>query len=171
MGSDVRLLCRLFFVTTVCRLVVFAAIALLVGGCTTFVLPVVPSPQPSGSASSAASSGATTGGLRDATTDERSDLARLGMLALGEPAYAFDLPAGRSLVGAVLTYEGAPARRHPGMVVADGSRFALVTCEWDGRGALGVDVGTQGQQGITALRGVLGDELCDPWIVAPTADR
>jgi len=133
--------------------------------------------MPTSQASSAASANSTVStesgvnGLRDATHQERAALAQLGRLELNERALAFDLPKGRSLVGAVLTHEGAPTVRHAGMAVTYESRIALVTCGWDGSDAIGVDVGSAGQRGVAALRQVFGDELCDPWIVSSPGSR
>ncbi|PFG18128.1 hypothetical protein ATK74_2709 [Propionicimonas paludicola] len=145
-----------------------AGLALALTGCS--FLPwesdaTAPEPSSSARVSSAVETPSGAGGLRPATSQERVALSSLGMLELKTSAYAFDLPEGRSLVGAVLTYEGSPNRQHPGLLVTYGSKFALVSCDWDGSNALGVDVGAAGQAGIDALRPVLGDAMCEPWIV------
>lgn len=104
-------------------------------------------------------------GLRAATKSERVALTQLGLLQVDDPAHTYDLPHGRALVGAELTYEGSPTSRHPAMLVTYEGRIALVSCDWDGSDALGVSVGNEGQRGVAALVSVLGEKLCQPWIV------
>lgn len=162
------------FMRTFAQLTSLAASSFLFAACTSlnpFSVGDAPH-EPTGVAS--ASSAATQGGasaLREATAEERVALSNLGMLESNEKAFAYDLSEGRSLIGAVLTYEGQTTRRHPGMVVVYRSKFALVKCDWDGSDALGTDVGVSAQRGITALRAELGDELCDPWILPSTGGR
>jgi len=141
-----------------------AGMALALSGCSFVVTPDRPSVAPTTPSAASASPAAI--GLRAATKPERIALSQLGLLPLDEPAFAYDLPKGRSLVGAQITYEGSPQRQHPGMLVTYAGKFALVSCDWDGSDALGVSVGNEGQQGIAALTAVLGDQLCQPWITA-----
>ncbi len=139
-------------------------VAVALSGCSLINTPDRPPVAPVNPASPGASAIAQLG-LRAATEAERVALTNLGLLQVDDPAYTYDLPHGRALVGAEITYEGSRPQRHPGMLVTYQGRIALVSCDWDGSDALGVSVGNEGQRGVEALVSVLGEQLCQPWIV------
>lgn len=147
-----------------CLMAGIVGIVVALSGCSFSDTPDRPPVAPVKPASPGASAIAQLG-LRAATEAERVALTNLGLLQVDDPAFAYDLPQGRALVGAEITYEGSRPQRHPGMLVTYQGKIALVSCDWDGSDALGVSVGNEGQRGVAALVSVLGEKLCQPWIV------
>lgn len=115
----------------------------------------------------------TVGVPRDVTQSELLLLKTKMGTFRGSPApFAVDLGGERTFIaGAYVDYVGpgfVTPRPAYGMVVTDGQRLAVVSCEWDGSLALGVDTGPAGRAAVQLAIARYGSGMCANLWIKPT---
>ncbi|HBX81783.1 MAG: hypothetical protein WAV45_02140 [Propionibacteriaceae bacterium] len=91
----------------------------------------------------------------------------------GSPApFAVDLSGERTFIAGAYVDNVGPGFFTPrpsyGMVVTDGRKLAVVSCQWDGSEALGVDTGPAGRAAVQSAIARYGSGMCPNLWIQPT---